>query len=164
VHTGTLNEDTTVVAKIKYPDEFGPQLQSQIIRGIRQPSCYGCSSTTCIGAQCSGNTYTWKDWSAPESEQTVCSGCDVDKRVWIFEVAVRNFANEVAYVTSASTVSQPEFDRTTFLNIESEFDIGNKIYVMEDTKPLAQAYNRDDNPTILHSVPIFTTESSSEYW
>jgi len=131
------------------------------MRGIRQPRCYGCSSTTCIGAKCSGNAYTWVDF---EDIQSVCSDCDVDKQIWIFQVFLREYDNEVAHLTSASTVSQPEYDRTTFLNIEFEFDTGNKIYVMEDTKEVRENYNGDGLVSIIRSVPVLGTGLAANRW
>jgi len=94
----------------------------------------------------------------------VCSDCDVDKQIWIFQVFLREYDNEVAHLTSASTVSQPEYDRTTFLNIEFEFDTGNKIYVMEDTKEVRENYNGDGLVSIIRSVPVLGTGLAANRW
>jgi len=102
------------------------------------------------------------DFEDPQS--LTCSDCDVDKQIWIFQVFLREYDNEVAHITSASTVSQPLYDRPTFLSIEWEFDIGNKIYVMEDTVEFREVYSGTGFISIIPGAPVLGIADRPNRW
>jgi len=95
----------------------------------------------------------------------VCSNCDAQKQVWVFEVSARAYANEVAnIVSSSSTQASRVYTRPTYLTVDFEIDIQGKIYVTQTKKFLRETYNTGGSITPQHTSPVLGYTGVSNAW